>query len=185
VVCSWTLNTDTIITNEEHGTATLARRLRAARLAADHQIPVAFHFHPMVHYRGWSEDYHELVSQVLERFESHEVSFVSMGSVTMIKPVVQEIRKRGGQTKILQMEMVADPHAKLTYRDAIKLQLFQTLFASFAPWHQDVFFYLCMETEAIWRQVLGFSYPTNDDFERDFLDRGLPAAKTHSVAIGA
>ena len=173
VVCSWTLNTDTIIANEEHGTATLSRRLRAARAAADHQIPVAFHFHPMVHYQGWIQDYPEVVSRVIEMFEPREISFVSMGSVTMIKPVIQEIRKRGGQTKILQMEMVADPHGKLTYPDAIKLQLFQTLFASFAPWHQDVFFYLCMETASIWDQVLGYAYPTNESFERDFLERIL------------
>ena len=35
VVCSWWLNTDTIIRNEEHGTATLNGRLQAARARFD------------------------------------------------------------------------------------------------------------------------------------------------------
>jgi spore photoproduct lyase len=97
-----------------------------------------------------------------------------MGSVTMIKPVVQEIRRRGGQTKILQMQMVQDHHGKLTYSDRVKLDLFQTLYSAFEPWHEEVFFYLCMETAAIWRKVLGAAYPANAAFEADFLDRCLP-----------
>lgn len=183
VVCSWTLNSDTVIAHEERGTAPLHLRLRAARTASDARIPVAFHFHPMLFYRGWEHDYRRVVAQVLEMFTPQEVSFVSMGSVTMIKPVVREIRKRGGRTKILQMEMVADPHGKLTYPDAIKIRLFQTLFSSFSAWHESVFFYLCMETDSIWRQVLGHSYLTNDDFERAFLDCCLPDGGARSVGV--
>jgi spore photoproduct lyase len=56
IVCSWTLNTETIIRNEEQGAAPLERRLQAARTTADQGIPVAFHFHPMVYYRGWQQD---------------------------------------------------------------------------------------------------------------------------------
>ncbi len=57
IVCSWSLNPQTIILNEEHFTASLAERLDAARLVADKGIKVAFHFHPMVYYSDWEEDY--------------------------------------------------------------------------------------------------------------------------------
>ena len=175
VVCSWTMNTSTIIENEEMGAASLEGRLKAARTMADRGVPVSFHFHPMVYYQGWQVDYPILVSRILEMFSSDEISFISMGSVTMIKPVIQEIRRRGGESKILQMEMVQDHHGKLTYPDEIKVQLFEALYAAFVPWHRDVFFYLCMETAEIWQQVLGHAYPTNAHFESDFLDRCLPA----------
>lgn len=175
VVCSWTLNTDNVICSEEKGAAGLDNRLRAARRLADRGVPVGFHFHPMIFYRDWEDDYRRLVGEVLERFTPDEVSFISMGSVTLIKPVLQEIRRRGGETKILQMERVQDHHGKLTYPDELKLRLFGTLYDAFKPWHQRVFFYLCMETASIWRGVFGHAYSTNSEFESDFLDRCLPS----------
>lgn len=169
VVCSWSLSTDTLIRNEEHYTASLQRRLDAARSVADSGIRVAFHFHPMVHYLGWRTDYSEVAWQVVDRFSIPEVAFLSMGSVTLIKPVVQEIRRRGGDTKILQMELVPDVHGKLTYPDAIKLELFQHLYRGLEPWHGGVFFYLCMEPTHIWERTFGHAYATNEAFEEDFL----------------
>jgi len=111
-------------------------------------------------------------------FSPDEISFISMGTVTMIKPVIQEIRRRGGETKILQMERVQDHHGKLTYPDEVKREIFRTLYEAFRPWHQRVFFYLCMETATIWREVLGFAYDTNTEFESDFLNRCLPTSST-------
>ena len=147
VVCSWSLNSEVVIENEEHGTASLERRLKAARAVADRGVRVAFHFHPMVYYRGWREGYGAVVGALLERFSPAEVAFVSMGSVTLIRPVAREIRRRGGETKILQMEMATDPHGKLTYPEPVKVELFRHLYGALEPWHDEVFFYLCMETD--------------------------------------
>jgi spore photoproduct lyase len=168
VVCSWSLSTETLIRNEEHFTASLERRLAAARSVADSRTRVAFHFHPMIHYHGWRADYSEVARRLVDQFRPSEVAFVSMGSVTLIKPVAQEIRRRGGHTKILQMELVPDVHGKLTYPDSIKLKLFQHLYRELTPWHGEVFFYLCMEPTQIWEQTFGHSYPTNQDFADDF-----------------
>ena len=174
VVCSWSLNSETVIANEEHGTAPLERRLAAARAVADRGVRLAFHFHPMVYHRGWREGYASVVRSLRERFSPAEVAFVSMGSVTLIRPVARQIRRRGGETKILQMEMATDPHGKLTYPEPVKVELFRHLYGAFEPWHEEVFFYLCMETAPVWEAVLGRSYPTNDDFERDFGRRCPP-----------
>jgi spore photoproduct lyase len=184
VVCSWTLNTETIIRNEEHGTASLAQRLGAARALADHGCRVGFHFHPMVYYQGWREEYPGVAQQLLARFSPDEVAFLSMGSVTFIRPVVQEIRKRGGSTKILQMEMVPDHHGKLTYPDEVKRELFRSLYDALGPWHGRVFFYLCMEAAAIWESVLGWSFPTNEVFEQAFAEHCLNSAGTERPVSG-
>jgi spore photoproduct lyase len=168
VVCSWSLNTETIIRNEEHGTASLERRLAAAGSLAGRGVRIAFHFHPMVLYDGWKDEYGQLAVSLTSQFPAEQVAFVSIGSMTLIRPVVQQIRKRGGETKVLQMEMVGDPHGKLTYPDDTKVEMFRHLYHSLQPWHESVFFYLCMETAPVWEAVLGHSYPTNDLFEQDF-----------------
>jgi spore photoproduct lyase len=94
--------------------------------------------------------------------------FISFGSVTFIKPVIQKIRALGYQTKLLQTEFVADPHGKLTYADDIKIKMFKTMYETFAPWRDRVFMYLCMEKAAIWENAFGYVYRNNDEFEKDF-----------------
>ena len=173
VVSSWSLNTDTIIRNEEHGTASLRRRLQAARSLAESGGRVAFHFHPMVHYHGWRDEYGDVAASLVSEIDPRQVAFISLGSMTLIRPVVKQIRKRGGETKVLQMQMVPDPHGKLTYPEELKVEMFRHLYGAFRPWHADVFFYLCMETAPVWLAVLGRAYATNELFERDFARRCL------------
>ncbi len=168
IVCSWSLNTPEIIQNEEHFTANLAQRIQAARDVADNGVKVSFHFHPMVYHQGWEQKYPAIAAELMQRFRPDEVLFISFGSVTLIKPVIKKIRRLGHQTKMLQMPMVADPHGKLTYPDEIKIRMFKTMYDAFAPWHDAVFFYLCMEKAAIWEAVFGSAYETNENFERDF-----------------
>jgi spore photoproduct lyase len=122
----------------------------------------------MIYYDGWREDYAGVARRIVDSFDSTEVSFLSLGSVTLIKPVIKKIRELGNPTKILQMELVPDPHGKLTYPDALKVEMFQVMHQALAPWHQDVFMYLCMEKAQIWEQALGRSYASNDEFELNF-----------------
>lgn len=168
VVCSWTLAPEPMIVNEEHGTANLAQRLEAARAVADQGIAVAFHCHPMAHYVGWQADYQALAEDLMARFATAEVLFFSLGSMTLIRPVVSELRKRGGESKVLQMELTPDVHGKLSYPDATKIELFSHLYRALTPWHAEVFFYLCMEPRSVWEASLGFCHADNAAFEGAF-----------------
>ncbi len=171
IVCSWSMNTPTIIANEEHFTADLNERITAARKVADRGVKVSFHFHPMIYYNGWDEDYPEVAKILLKQFDASEVLFISFGSITMIKPAMKKIRNLGNTTKILQMELVPDPHGKLTYPDDVKVEIFSRLYRQFESWQDKVFFYLCMEKAEIWQNTFGFVYPNNETFEKDFLQK--------------
>jgi len=165
IICTWSLNTPALIQNEEHGTASLAKRLDAARKVADAGFLVGFHFHPIVHYDQWQQDYTLVVEQLGSLFKPEEVALVSMGTLTYIKSVMREIRKRAIPTQILKMPMV-DSDGKQSYPDEIKLALFSHVYNSFPEnWKSDVFYYLCMENPRLWKPVFGFEYASNDDFE--------------------
>jgi spore photoproduct lyase len=168
IVLSWSLNTPTVIRNEEHFSASLEQRLRAARQVADRGIKLAFHFHPMVHYDCWQEDYAALAAAVTEQFDPSEVLFISLGSVTFIKPVIKALRQRATPTKMLQMEMVPGAKGKLSYPHELKVEMFGHMYEAFAPWQDDVFFYLCMEQASLWHSTFGFAYETNEAFEIEF-----------------
>lgn len=165
ILCTWSLNTPTIITNEEHLTASLEKRLRAARAVADKGVKVGFHFHPIVVYENYLEEYKALFQTLLERFDPKEVALVSFGTLTFIKPVIKQLREREFRSKITQMPF-EDASGKSSYPWEIKVTMFQNAYQAFAPWHKKVFFYLCMEEHAMWKEAFGYQYATNNDFER-------------------
>ncbi len=177
LVLSWSLNPPAVIRNEEHFTAGLEERLGAARRVADSGVPVAFHCHPILHYRGWRAGYRDLARRVLDRFDVDEVLFLSFGSLTFTKPVIRAIRQsslgsasggRGLESKVLQAELVPGAKGKLSYPEPLKQEMFRHLHRSFAPWHDRVFMYLCMEEAPCWHSTFGFAYPSNEHFEADF-----------------
>ncbi|MBN2626128.1 MAG: DNA repair photolyase [Spirochaetales bacterium] len=170
VVFTWSLNPPAVISHEERGTASLEHRLGAARKAADMGLPVGFHFHPMVHYRGGREDYAALFARVQALFSPDETVLVSLGTLTFIKPVLKKIRSRSFSSQILRMPL-EETAGKFSYPRQVKEDLFRFAYHSFEAWHdRDVFFYLCMEDPELWEPVFGKSYASNEDFEKDMLE---------------
>ncbi|MRI58339.1 MAG: hypothetical protein C6H99_02415 [Epsilonproteobacteria bacterium] len=166
IITTWSLNPQTIITSEERLTASLKERLEAAQKIHDKGRLVGFHFHPMIYYEGWREEYGAIFQELLERFDPKRVALVSLGTLTFIKPVIKKLRQRAMKSKILQMPLV-DAAGKLSYPTSIKEELFSFAYQSLKPWHKEVFFYMCMEDHALWKRVFGYEYPTNESFELD------------------
>jgi len=174
ILLTWSLNTTTIIENEEHLTASLDKRINAARKMADKGIKVGFHFHPIVEYEGYLEEYQKVYERLIREFSPSEVALVSFGTLTFIKPVIKQLRGREFRTKITQIPH-EDASGKTSYPDATKVAMFKHAYESFKPWQQDiakenkVFFYLCMEEHQMWAKTFGYQYNTNNDFEREML----------------
>lgn len=167
VIVTWSLNTDIIIEAEEHHTATLKERLDAARAAADMGILVGFHFHPIVEYLGWENEYHSIVDFIQDTFNPDEVALISLGTLTFIKPVIKQLRMRKMKSKILQMPLI-DAEGKLSYPLGIKRRMFNSIYNKFSEkWRKEVYFYMCMEDKSLWQDVFGRVYNSNKDFETD------------------
>lgn len=168
ILCTWSLNTPTIIENEEHLTASLDKRLNAARKVADKGVKVGFHFHPIVEYENYLNEYRDVYERLLKEFKTDEVALVSFGTLTFIKPVIKQLRKREFRSKITQMPF-ENASGKNSYPNETKVEMFKHAYDSFKPWHNEVFFYLCMEEHEMWSKVFGYQYSTNNDFERAML----------------
>lgn len=165
IFTTWSLNPTAVIDNEEHRTASLEGRIKAARKIADKGRLVGFHIHPMIHYENYKEDYKGVAEMVMDSFSPSEVALISMGTVTFTKKVIKQIRSRDIKSKILQMPFV-EVAGKFSYPNEVKEEMFSHLYQCFAPWHQKVFFYLCMEPAVLWGQVFGYQYNDNPEFEQ-------------------
>ena len=168
ILCTWSLNTPTIIQNEEHLAASLNKRIAAARKVADKGVKIGFHFHPIVEYENYLNEYKEVYNRVLKEFKADEVALVSFGTLTFIKPVIKQLRDREFKSKITQMPF-EDASGKSSYPQKTKVEMFKHAYESFSPWHESVFFYLCMEEHEMWEKTFGYQYSTNNDFERAML----------------
>jgi spore photoproduct lyase len=170
VCCTWSLNPPVIIANEEHKTASLDKRLAAARSVADKGVKVGFHFHPMFYYDGFEGDYHALIERVIATFRPEEVLWVSLGCITMLKGFAQDFRLKYKHSKLLQMETEITPDGKITYAFAVREQLYRNALAALSPWKGAVFQYLCMEHKPMWDAVMGFAYASMGEFDETFND---------------
>ncbi|MBL4730072.1 MAG: hypothetical protein JKY28_01540 [Sulfurimonas sp.] len=168
ILCTYSLNTQTIIDNEEHLTASLNKRVNAARKLADKGVKVGFHFHPIVEYENYLEEYNEVYAKLIREFTIDEIALISFGTLTFIKPVIKQLREREFRTKITQIPHV-NASGKTSYPDSTKVEMFKSAYESFKPWHKGVFFYLCMEEHQMWAKTFGYQYPTNNDFEHAML----------------
>jgi len=168
ILCTWSLNTPTIIQNEEHLAASLDKRISSARKMADKGVKVGFHFHPIVEYENYLSEYKKIYDRLISEFKAQEVALVSFGTLTFIKPVIKQLRDREFRSKITQMPF-EDASGKSSYPDDIKVEMFKHAYESFKPWHKQVFFYLCMEEHQMWTKTFGYQYSTNNDFEHAML----------------
>lgn len=164
IICTWSLNTQTIIDNEEHLAASLQQRLSAAKKVSEKGVLVGFHFHPIIHYDNYLSEYEEVYKKLISIFDPKKVALVSLGTLTFIKPVINKIRSRNFKSKILQMPL-SDANGKQSYPLEIKKEMFRHAYDTFKPWHKDVYFYMCMEDKSLWKDVFGYEYITNNQME--------------------
>jgi spore photoproduct lyase len=114
-------------------------------------------------------DYKEIIDRVKSVFSPAEIAMVSMGTLTFIKPAIKKLRSSGLSSKVLQIPM-ADAVGKSSYTKEIKKEIFSHVYSQFLDWHDDVFFYLCMEERSIWDSVFGGAYDNNKEFEETLYD---------------
>ncbi len=165
VICTWSLNPQVVIDNEEHFTASLEDRLQAAVKLANKGILVGFHFHPMVYIDNFEFEYKVIADRLTGLFSPNQVALISMGTLTFTKKVINQIRTRKDyRSRILQMPLV-NAAGKYSYPREIKVDLFKSLYDNLCSWHKDVFFYLCMENHDLWLDVFGHEYQSNETFE--------------------
>jgi len=166
LICTWSLNPQTVVDYEERGSAPLDKRLDAGQQLAEQGTLVGFHFHPMIQYSEWRRDYSGIFTRLQRDFDPNRVAMVSFGTLTFIKQVMRKIRERGANSQILKMPLV-EADGKFSYPEEIKQELFSFAYRSFSEeWKQSVFFYLCMENQRLWKPVFGFEYASNEAFEQ-------------------
>jgi spore photoproduct lyase len=175
VVVSFSVNPEQIVQKEEHGTASLKRRLSAARLAADKGFPVAFHIDPMIYVPDWKTLYSELVEQITALFSPKEVKWISLGALRYPPDMKHILRERfAGNSAALSGELHLSSDGKLRYDQGLRNQMFNHVIGEFRSRDKSYPVFLCMEAPETWLGTFEASPRRVDGLEELFKPMAAP-----------
>lgn len=155
VLVSWSLNPAAVVRREEHKTASLAARLRAAQRCRDAGYKIGLHFDPLLYYPGWEADYEPFVAEVFRAIAPHNVSYMSMGSLRFAPALKDVVRARFPNSRLMYEELVPAADGKMRYFKPLRTAMYATVASWIQRYAADVPLYLCMESPDVWHKTFG------------------------------
>lgn len=154
-IVSWSLNTKRIQRREEHKCASIEERIQAARQCIDWGYRVGFHLDPLIDYENCEEEYENLIEEIFPKIPQERIAWMSLGSLRFMPKLKEIMERRFPKSPLPYAEWVRGFDGKLRYAKFRRLELYQTLVRKITSLAPDVPVYLCMETEDVWKKVLG------------------------------
>lgn len=165
-VVSWSLNTDYIIDNEEHGTASLRKRLEAMRRVYEAGYLIGLHFDPMILHDGWHGAYGELVMSVFQAVDPARIAWISIGGLRFNPEMKKTLENNYPGSRLTEAEMVLGDDSKVRYVKPLRTRMFELLCAELKTYiHDDNLLYLCMERWDVWDKVFGYHPESSDHLD--------------------
>ena len=155
-VISWSLNPEHVISSEEHGTASLEKRIEAMKKVYQSGYLMGLHFDPMILHDGWENGYEKLVDDVFSAIHPDRVAWISIGSLRFNPEMKKKIENNYPDSRLTSAEMVVGDDAKVRYVKPLRLKMYKHLYAQLRKHISDKnLVYLCMERWDVWKKVFG------------------------------
>lgn len=155
VVVSWSITPPDIIDAEEHGTASFAERLAAARQVQAAGYKLGFHFDPLIEYPNWEEGYRDAIARIFAAIDPRRVAWVSLGSLRLTPALRATMRRRFSQTRLLSGEQVLCADGKWRTFQALRVKMYRAVTGWLKEAAPTTPSYMCMETAPVWEKVFG------------------------------
>ena len=152
-VVSWSINPRFVQEREEHKTATITDRLRAAQSCVQAGYPVAFHFDPMIFYPRWEVDYRSLIGEIFDKIPAASISWISLGSLRLTPRLKELMRKRFPNSFLPLGELVPCPDGKMRYFKPLRVRMYRKVLGWIRDETLTTPVYACMEGPGVWREV--------------------------------
>ncbi|MDD5758617.1 MAG: DNA photolyase [Desulfobulbaceae bacterium] len=157
-IVAWSLNSQPIMREEELRTATLDERLQAAAQCAAWGYRLAFHFDPIIDHPGWQEGYATTIKELFRQVPSDKIAWISLGALRFLPPLKQIANSRFPKSRFFSEEFIVGLDGKHRYFRSRRVDLYQHLYRLLKPLADPkTCIYLCMESDEIWREVMGFA----------------------------
>ncbi len=157
-ILAWSLNTESVIRDQERGTASLAARLAAARRVAAWGYPVAFHFDPMViDGPDTAARYAAVVDALFSHVPAQDIAWISLGAFRFMPELKPIVEARFPDSRIPYGEFVTGEDGKMRYFKPLRIDLYRQVARRIKRHAPEAAVYFCMEDEEVWQASLGFT----------------------------
>ncbi|MBN2364853.1 MAG: hypothetical protein EH225_01725 [Calditrichaeota bacterium] len=170
VVISWSVNPEEIVRKEEHKSASLRQRMKAAARAAENKFMIGWHFDPIIYYPEWQDGYEKLIRLMGEHVPVSQIAWISLGSFRHPPRLRDIIRQRFPETILLSAEQITGHDGKLRYIKPLRRHLYHFVADKIQKYIGDAFIYFCMESQDLWEEVLGKKPLNNQDIDFFFAE---------------
>jgi spore photoproduct lyase len=156
-VVSWSLNTDYIIKTEEHGTASLEKRIKALEKTAKAGYLIGLHFDPMIYHDGWEKGYKSLIEKVFDAALPDRIAWISIGSLRFNPEMKKRMDNNYPDNRLTCAEMVLGDDAKVRYVKPLRVSMYNFLYKELKQYvTNENLIYLCMERWDVWDKIFGY-----------------------------
>ena len=156
-VVSWSVNTSCIAASNEKDAPSLEERFIAARHIQDAGYRLGFHFDPMIWYDTWEKDYRSVVENIFSFAKPENISWISLGGLRYSPELEQIIRNNHPESKIILGELFPGADGKKRYFKPLRIKMFRQMYKWIRECSEEVFVYLCMESDEVWKKAFGWS----------------------------
>jgi spore photoproduct lyase len=188
VILSWSVNPHSRIRTDEQKSSSLKHRLLAMQNAIEKGFLIGLHFDPIIYESGARKSYLQLIKQIAKHVDPGHIAWISLGTFRyppQLKPVIQD---RFPQNELFTAEQISGLDGKIRYIKPLRLAMYQEIVEVLRQELGDVFIYFCMESQDVWKKILGFGPQNSMDVDwafannlyRKFPRLELPTPKRHS-----
>ena len=158
VVISWSLNSDRMVQSQEIRAASIEQRLEAAKKCSDWGYHLAFHFDPIISYRGWEEGYLKTIRQLFGSVAAASIRWISLGGFRYLPGLKKIGTERFPHSQIFHHEFIEGLDGKQRYFRPHRVQMYKKIYSELQKYaHPETCIYFCMESDEIWQEVMGFT----------------------------
>jgi spore photoproduct lyase len=169
IVLSWSLNSAVVASKEEHGAPSIRKRLEAAKRCQEEGYILGFHFDPLIEHANWRGGYEKTIEWLDHYIDPKRVIWMSLGCLRFMPSLKRIIREKRPKSHILDGEFIVGLDGKMRYFKPIRIDMYGALAEMLEQWFGNQGLYLCMESDDVWRQALGWS-PKNSEGLTQYLD---------------
>ncbi|MBP7462003.1 MAG: DNA photolyase, partial [Candidatus Delongbacteria bacterium] len=171
LVIGWSLNPESVVHQQEPGTADLRQRLEAARILMRRGYKLALHFDPIFHYPDWEHDYQHLISLVFQYLDPRRIAWISLGIFRFQPDLRQKIFQQTPDNPIIYDEFIQGIDGKQRLHISIRYQIYRNMIQWLHRIDPRLFIYLCMESHYLWRELFEHAPQSMAEVESGFIRR--------------
>ena len=152
-IIAWSLNTQEVAIKEELLAPSIGDRIDAALRCQNNGFFIAFHFDPLIYYKGWEEGYKRTLDRLFTNVNPKSVKWISMGCFRFLPVLKSIIQKRFPLSSIVYEEFVPGLDGKMRYYKPIRVEMYSKMVEWLKEYDPDLRVYLCMESHDVWKRV--------------------------------